>query len=102
MTDALLPAEVVGCTAESILSRGSGRSLAMYKLIVLSVVVTLASLPIITVTLSVQSVGTIRPTVEKTPLIAPLSGRISRVLAVENDRVAQGQEILVLDDKVIG
>ncbi|MEY9143751.1 multidrug resistance efflux pump [Bradyrhizobium elkanii] len=101
MTDALLPPEVVGCTAESILSRASGRSLAIYKLIVLSVVAAMSSLPIITVTLSVQSAGTIRPTIEKTPLIAPLSGRISRVLAVENDRVEQGREILVLDGKVI-
>ncbi|MGY4198931.1 HlyD family secretion protein [Bradyrhizobium sp. USDA 4520] len=74
--------------------------MAIYKLIVLSVVAALASLPAISVMLSVQSPGTIRPTIEKTPLIAPLSARISRVLAVENDRVAQAQEILVLDDKV--
>ncbi|QHO77820.1 hemolysin secretion protein D [Bradyrhizobium sp. CCBAU 051011] len=75
--------------------------MAIYRLLVLFVVATMLSLPIITVTLSVQSAGTIRPTIEKTPLIAPLSGRVSRVLAVENDRVEQGREILVLDDKVI-
>ncbi len=92
---------MVSYTAESILSRESGRSLAIYKIIVLSVVGALVSLPVITVTLSVQSAGTIRPVIEKTPLIAPVSGRISRVLAFENDLVAQGREILALDDKVI-
>ncbi|MDA9405802.1 HlyD family secretion protein [Bradyrhizobium sp. CCBAU 45384] len=75
--------------------------MVIYKITVLSVAVALASLPFITVTLSVQSAGAIRPTIEKTPLIAPVSGRISRVLAFENDLVAQGREILALDDKVI-
>ncbi|KRR02147.1 HlyD family secretion protein [Bradyrhizobium valentinum] len=75
--------------------------MAIYKIVVLSVVAALVSLPVITVTLSVQSAGTIRPVIEKTPLIAPVSGRISRVLAFENDLVAQGREILALDDKVL-
>ncbi|MCV3211378.1 HlyD family secretion protein [Mesorhizobium sp. YC-39] len=73
----------------------------IYWMIVLSVVATLGSLPLITVTVSAQSAGIIRPTIEKTPLIAPVSGRISRILAVENDPVAQGQEILTLDDEVV-
>lgn len=96
-----LSPEIACCTAESILSRRSGRSLVIYRIIVLSVIATLVSLPFITITVSVQSAGTIRPTIEKTPLIAPVSGRISRILAVENDRVAQGQEILALDDEVV-
>ncbi|PAQ05386.1 HlyD family secretion protein [Mesorhizobium temperatum] len=75
--------------------------MVIYKMIVLSVVATLVSLPLITITVSAQSAGIIRPTVEKTPLIAPVSGRISRILAVENDLVAQGQEILALDDEVV-
>ena len=74
MADVMLPPETVCYTAESILSRESGRSLAIYKIIVLSVVATFVSLPVITVTLSAQSAGTIRPTIEKTPLIAPVSG----------------------------
>ncbi|WP_183232407.1 HlyD family secretion protein [Bradyrhizobium sp. SBR1B] len=75
--------------------------MAIYNVIVLSVVGALVALPVVTITLSVQSAGTIRPTIEKTPLLAPASGRISRVLAVENGLVAQGQEILPLDDVVI-
>ncbi len=73
----------------------------IYKIIVLCMLATLLSLPLITITVSVQSAGTIRPTIEKTPLIAPVSGRISRILAVENDLVAKGQEILALDDEVV-
>ncbi|WP_192178722.1 HlyD family secretion protein [Mesorhizobium amorphae] len=75
--------------------------MVIYKVIVLSVLATLVSLPLITITVSAQSAGIIRPTVEKTPLIAPVSGRISRILVVENDLVAQGQEILALDDEVV-
>ncbi|MCO5966353.1 HlyD family secretion protein [Sinorhizobium meliloti] len=75
--------------------------MVIYKIVVLAVAATLVSLPLITVTVSVQSAGTIRPTIEKTPLIAPVSGRISRILADENQLVAQGQEILSLDDQVV-
>ncbi|MET4484002.1 HlyD family efflux transporter periplasmic adaptor subunit [Bradyrhizobium sp. F1.13.3] len=75
--------------------------MVIYKIIVLFVVAALVSLPLITVTVSVQSPGSIRPSLEKTPLIAPVSGRISRILAVENDLVTHGQEILALDDKVV-
>lgn len=102
MSNVLLPPEIISATAESILSRESGRSLGIYKIIVFSVAAVLASLPVLTVTLSVQSAGAIRPTIEKTPLIAPVSGRISRVLAFENDLVVQGREIVALDDRVIG
>ncbi|MER8390066.1 HlyD family efflux transporter periplasmic adaptor subunit [Mesorhizobium sp. M1112] len=75
--------------------------MVIYKVIVLSVVAALVSLPLTTITVSVQSAGIIRPIVEKTPLVAPVSGRISRILADENDLVAQGQEILALDDEVV-
>ncbi|MFB6462803.1 HlyD family secretion protein [Bradyrhizobium tunisiense] len=75
--------------------------MVLYKIIVLSVVAALVSLPLVTITVSVQSAGTIRPTIEKTPLIAPVSGRISHIVAVENDLVAQGQQILILDDEVV-
>lgn len=75
--------------------------MAIYKVLVLSVVAALVSLPLITISVSVQSAGIIRPAVEKTPLVAPVSGRISRVLAVENDLVAQRQEIVALDDEVV-
>lgn len=101
MTNVILPAEIFSYTAESILSRRSGRSFLIYKIIVLSLVAALVALPFITITVSVQSAGAIRPTIEKTPLISPVSGRISRILAVENDVVALGQEILTLDDVVV-
>lgn len=75
--------------------------MVIYKVVVLSVVAALVSLPLITISVSVQSAGIIRPTVEKTPLVAPVSGRISRILAVENDLVAERQEVLALDDEVV-
>lgn len=69
-------------------------------MIVLSVVAAFVSLPLVSIPVSVQSAGRIRPVVEKTPLVAPVSGRVSRILALENSRVAEGQEILTLDDDV--
>ncbi|CCM80179.1 MULTISPECIES: HlyD family secretion protein [Rhizobium] len=75
--------------------------MGIYKAILLFVVAAFASLPLVTIPVSVQSAGTIRPIVEKTPLIAPVSGRISRVLVFENDVVAKGQDLLALDDEVI-
>ncbi|ARM91485.1 HlyD family secretion protein (plasmid) [Rhizobium sp. CIAT894] len=96
-----LSAETASCTAESILARRSGRSLSIYRAILLFVAAAFGSLPLVTIPVSMQSVGTIRPIVEKTPLIAPVSGRISRVLAFENDVVAKGKEIIAFDDHVI-
>ncbi len=102
MNNIQLTPEMACYTAESILSRRPGRPFLIYKLMVLSVVAALVSLPLVSITVSVQSPGRIRPVIEKTPLVAPFSGRVSRILAVENDRVAEGQEILALDDEVVG
>lgn len=67
----------------------------------LSVVAGVDSLPAIIIMLSLQGAGTIRSIIEKSPLIAPLSACISRVLAVHDDRVVHGQKLLVFDEKFI-
>ncbi|MGO7294739.1 HlyD family secretion protein [Rhizobium brockwellii] len=67
---------------------------------VLSVVAGVVSLPLVTIPVSVQSAGSIRPVIEKTPLVSPVSGLVSRVLAVDNGQVVEGQEILTLDGEV--
>ncbi|MGO7186171.1 HlyD family secretion protein [Rhizobium brockwellii] len=87
-------------TSESILSRRLGQSLIIYQLMVLSVVAGVVSLPLVTIPVSVQSAGSIRPVIEKTPLVSPVSGLVSRVLAVDNGQVVEGQEILTLDGEV--
>ncbi|WP_080138376.1 hypothetical protein [Bradyrhizobium sacchari] len=51
-----------------------------YKVIVLAVFAALVSLSLITVAVSVQGIGTIRPTIEKTLLSAPVSGRVLRIV----------------------
>lgn len=101
MNNIQITPETAWYTAESIMSRRSGRSLAIYKVIVLSAVAALVSLPLVTIPVSVQSAGSIRPVIEKTPLVAPVSGLVSRILAVDNGRVAKGQEILTLDGGVV-
>ncbi|MCS0463289.1 HlyD family efflux transporter periplasmic adaptor subunit (plasmid) [Rhizobium sp. T1470] len=75
--------------------------MVIYKVTVLSVLAAFVSLPLVSIPVSVQSAGRIRPVIEKTPLVAPVSGRISHILALENSRVAEGQEILTLDDDVV-
>ncbi|MGO6986969.1 hemolysin secretion protein D, partial [Rhizobium leguminosarum] len=56
-------------TSESILSRRLGQSLIIYQLMVLSVVAGVVSLPLVTIPVPVQSAGSIRPVIEKTPLV---------------------------------
>ncbi|WP_172665945.1 HlyD family secretion protein [Flammeovirga sp. OC4] len=57
----------------------------------------LCSLPLIKVPITVQSLGLIRPTLEKFELKSPLTEKVSKVFITDNSEVEKGEIILTLD-----
>ncbi|NPU15642.1 HlyD family efflux transporter periplasmic adaptor subunit [Bradyrhizobium sp. 83012] len=93
--------QLAQCTAESILARGGGGSYAVYNALLILVAVSIAALPLTTVTVSIQSNGFVRPAKEKAALIAPVAGRISRIFVAENQIVRKDQEIISIEDQIL-
>ncbi|MBX3737594.1 MAG: HlyD family efflux transporter periplasmic adaptor subunit [Candidatus Didemnitutus sp.] len=74
---------------------GGGRPW-IYWLALTGVIVGLGSLPFVEVDVSVSAPGIVRPATERVELRLPLSGRIARVLAQDNERVTLNQPLLEL------
>lgn len=101
MQKSLYPSEIIEFTSEQILSRHASKSNIIYCTIVLVVIVTLALLPVLKVSVSVQSNGIIRPILEKNQIKLLVSGTVSNLLIEDNQTVKKGQEILRLDTSVL-
>lgn len=68
----------------------------IYWLCLVGVGAALGALPLLQVEVTVQAAGMVRPASERTELKSAIGGRIARVLARDNDRVAAGQPLLEL------
>lgn len=101
MQKSLFPSEIIKHTSEQILSRHSRKSHVIYCTVVLAVVIALALLPILKVTVSVQSNGIIRPVTEKNEIKSLVSGTVSDIFIKENQKVEKDQIILALDSSVL-
>ena len=67
---------------------------SIYLLITFSVIGILCALPFIRVDISVSSLGVIQPITERSPILAPVSGKIQAVYVSENESLKKGQKIL--------
>ncbi|CAN2039540.1 membrane fusion protein, peptide pheromone/bacteriocin exporter [Candidatus Magnetomoraceae bacterium gMMP-15] len=101
MQPSLFPYNIVNHTSEQILSRDSSRGHIIYCAVVLAVIIALGLLPILKVTVSIQSNGIIRPTAEKNEIKSIVSGRISKIFIKENQKIEKDRTILVLEDSVL-
>jgi len=91
-----LPLPLASHTVES-LRAGHGRpSRLIYAALLVGVVAALACLPLIEVEVSFSAPGLVRPATERIELRLPLSGRIARVLARDNEHVPLNQPLLEL------
>ena len=93
----LFPKEVIEFSAETYLSRIRIRSQAIYSTILLTVLAVIAMLPFIHVPVSVQSKGLIRTEEANSAIVSPVSGRVVALFAKENDIIAKGDEIALLE-----
>jgi multidrug resistance efflux pump len=94
---ALLPAELAANTVESLHALHGPERRWVYWLILGGVVAALASLPLIRVDVGFRARGVVRPITDRVELKTTLSGRISQVLAADNEFVRRGQVLLVID-----
>jgi HlyD family secretion protein len=91
-----IPAHLAEHTVESLYA-GQGRERPWtYRVLLLAVVGTLATLPFINVDVSVRAPGMVRPATERVELRLAAGARIERVLARDNETVEAGQVLLVL------
>jgi multidrug resistance efflux pump len=67
---------------------------AVYNLAVVLVILTLASLPLVSVQVSVSGWGIIRPVQEKTRITTAVPGIVARVFVKEGDRVQKSDPLL--------
>lgn len=94
---AMLPLELAGHTLESLHAMHGPERSWTYGLILAGVIGAFASLPFIHVDVSVRAPGLVRPVTERAELKTAVAGRIREVMAGENDRVAEGQVLVVID-----
>ena len=81
---------------ESLLSTNTVKTKVLYIVIVISLIIIIALLPIIKVSLSVQGKGIIRPVSEKTEIKALQSELVTKVYVVEGQNIAKNDTLLVL------
>lgn len=93
-TSTLLPAALAPHTVEGLHALHGGRRPWLYWIALAGVVGGLASLPLVSIEVSVGAPAMIRPATERVPLRLPLGGCVSRVLVRDNDRVAAGQPLV--------
>lgn len=89
-----LPLALAPHTVESLRALHEARRPWIYWVALIGVLVGLMSLPLVQVDVAVSAPGIVRPATERIELRLPLSGRIARVLARDNERVALGQPLL--------
>ncbi len=95
-TSVQLPASIAPCSIESLKALHRSRVAWIYWITLACVLAGLISLPFVSVDVSVSAPGLVRPATERVELRLPLSGRIARVLAQDNERVALNQPLLEL------
>lgn len=91
-----LPLPLAAHTVESLQAEHGRPSRLIYGALLGGVVAALACLPLVEVDVSFSAPGLVRPATERVELRLPLSGRIARVLAQDNERVALNQPLLEL------
>ncbi len=93
----LIPAELARHTVESLYAEHGGQRAWSYWLVLAGVLGALAALPLAEVDVTVRAAGLVRPATERTELKVAVGGRVTRLLAHDNDRVAAGQPLVELD-----
>ena len=101
MQKSLYPSEIIDFTSEQIMSRHASKSNIIYCIVCLMVIVGLSLLPVLKISVSVQSAGIIRPVLEKNRIKLLVSGTVTDILIKDNQNVEKGQVILKLDTSVL-
>lgn len=78
------------------------RSNVIYRLILSSTIIALSSLPFIPVEISINSQGRIQSSLERSELLASVSGRVVDVRIKDNQSIFKGDTLLLIDSSLPG
>ncbi len=92
----LIPADLARCTVEGLFADHSVRPWLIWWLL-LGLAGMLTALPLVKVDMTVRAAGLVRPATERTELRVAIGGRVARLLARDNDRVAAGEHLVELN-----
>lgn len=81
-------------TIENLISKNKTKSISIYFVIVLGLIVLLGLLPVIKVDISSQSRGIIRSTTENVPVSTIVNGRVNWIALKNNSFVKKGDTLL--------
>lgn len=95
----ILPNEWIKECAETYLYETEPKSPIIYRVILVSTIVTILALPFIYVDISVQENGIIRPIIEKTEIKSRLTGVIDTIYIHEGKQIKEGDTLLCFKDE---
>ena len=78
------------------------KSNVIYMLILSSTIIALTSLPFIPIEISINSQGRIQSSLERSELLASISGRVVDVRIKDNQSIFQGDTLLMIDSSLPG
>jgi HlyD family secretion protein len=81
-------------------SQISKRSQLIYVVTVVVILLTFAALPFIKTPISIKGSGLLQSSIEKTELTVPVNGRLTSIKLTDNQKIKQGDTILVIDAAV--
>lgn len=90
-------AETISSTAIVYRSRISRRTQLIYLVTVVFILLTFVALPFVKTPISVKGSGLLQSSIEKTELTIPVSGRLISLKLTDNQKIKQGDTILVID-----
>ena len=73
------------------------RTQIIYSITIISVLVAIATLPFMYTTVSVKGSGSLQSNIEKTELVAPVSGRVTFIGLKDNKKIKSGDLLLDID-----
>ncbi|CAG5074803.1 Hemolysin secretion protein D, chromosomal [Dyadobacter sp. CECT 9623] len=97
----IFPPEILEFTSDYHFHQHSTRSNLVYQLLMLILIVGFVSLFLISVDISVKSVGVIRATDDRNEIKALVSGRLDSIFVSENQRVVKGQTLLKIESDIL-
>ena len=101
MSNNIFPPEILNFTIDHQVARHSSRSQFIYIVIISLLLGALISLPLISVDVSVQSAGLIRPSQEITEIYSANNGKIDKLNFQNNQQVVLGDTLLKLNNELI-
>lgn len=83
-------------TTENLIAKNKTKSISIYLVVVLALIVFFALLPIITIDISSQSRGIIRSKTDNVPLSSIVSGKIVTINLKNNSQITKGDTLVII------